>query len=333
MSVSCVPGGILSVRGIIALLLSLAMASGASAQQKTYRIGYLLPTNSQLGAGASAFADEVAKRTGGRIRIEQYPNSTLGGEVEMLDGLKLGSVDFALVSAAALSNMIPEVGVFSIPFLFRDADHAHHVLDSPLGQSYLDKFREKGVVGLAWGENGMRQLTNAKHPIRTPDDLKGLKLRLPQSEVMVAGFKALGAETAAIGFPQLYAALRTGQVDGEENPIATIQSAKFASVQKYLTLSSHVYDPAAILISGESWKEFSEADRAILLAAAKIGAEASRRFAAEAQKNGVEELRKQGMEVVETIDRAAFVAAMQTVRPDYAKKFGTDVLGKIDAVK
>jgi tripartite ATP-independent transporter DctP family solute receptor len=333
MGILAVSGVILLVRGILAVVLSLAVASTAFAQQKTYRIGYLLSTNSQLGAGASAFADEVAKRTGGRIHIEQYPNSTLGGEVEMLDGLKLGSVDFAMISGAALPNVLPEMGVFSIPFLFRDADHAHRVLDSALGQAYLDKLREKGVVGLAWGENGMRQLTNAKHPIRTPDDVKGLKLRLPQSEVMVAGFKALGAETAAIGFPQLFAALQTGQVDGEENPIATILSAKFSSVQKYLTLSSHVYDPAAILVSGESWKEFSEADRAILIAAAKAGAEASRHFAAEAQKNGVEELKKQGMEVVEQIDRAAFVAAMQSVRPEYEKKFGTEVLSKIDAIK
>jgi TRAP-type C4-dicarboxylate transport system substrate-binding protein len=150
---------------------------------------------------------------------------------------------------------------------------------------------------------------------------------------MVAGFKALGAETAAIGFPQLYGALQSGQVDGEENPIATILSAKFSSVQKYLTLSSHVYDPAAIIVSAESWKEFSEADKAVLIAAAKAGAEASRRFAADAQKTGVEELKKQGMEVTEQIDRAAFVAAMQSVRPDYEKKFGTDVLKQIDAAK
>lgn len=320
-------------RGIIALVLSLMLAAGAQAQQKDYRFGYLFAANSQFGAAGQAFADEVAKRSGGRIHIEQFPNATLGGEVEMLDGLKLGTVDFAIISGAALGNVLPEAGVFSIPFLFRDADHAHAVLDSPLGQSYLGKLKDRGMVGLAWGENGMRQLTNAKHPVKTPDDLKGLKLRLPQSEVMVAGFKALGAETAAIGFPQLYAALQTGQVDGEENPIATILSAKFSSVQKYLTLSSHVYDPAAILVSGESWKEFSEADRSILLAAAKVAAEASRRFAADAQKNGVQELKKQGMEVTEQIDRAAFVAAMQSVRPDYEKKFGTEVLSKIDAVK
>lgn len=315
------------------MLLTLCIANAAHAQQKIYRFGYLFAANSQFGVAGQAFADEMAKRTGGRIRIEQYPNAALGGEVEMLDGLKLGTVDFAIISGAALGNVLPEAGVFSIPFLFRDADHAHAVLDSPLGQSYLAKLKDRGMIGLAWGENGMRQLTNAKHPVSTPSDLKGLKLRLPQSEVMVAGFKALGADTAAIGFPQLYGALQSGQVDGQENPIATILSAKFSSVQKYLTLSSHVYDPAAIMVSVESWKEFSESDRAALMAAAKAGAEASRKFAAEAQKNGVAELKNQGMEVVEQIDRAAFVAAMQSVRPDFEKKFGADVLTKIDAIK
>jgi len=315
------------------LLLSLVASSAGQAEQKTYRFGFLFAANSQFGVAAQAFADEVGRRTNGRIHIDPYPNATLGGEVEMLDGLKLGTVDFAIISGAALGNVLPEAGVFSIPFLFRDADHAHAVLDSPLGQSYLAKLKDRGMVGLAWGENGMRQLTNAKHPVKSPDDLKGLKLRLPQSEVMVAGFKALGADTAAIGFPQLYGALQSGRVDGEENPIATILSAKFFSVQKYLTLSSHVYDPAAILVSAESWKEFSEADRAALTAAAKAGADASRKFAAEAQKNGVDQLKKQGMEVVEQIDRAAFVAAMQSVRPDFEKKFGADVLTKIDAIK
>ena len=326
-------GEIVLLRAFATIVLAAFVASGAQAQQKTYRFGHLFAANSQFGAAGQAFAEEMAKRTGGRIHIELYPNAALGGEVEMLDGLKLGTVDFAIISGAALGNILPEAGVFSIPFLFRDADHAHQVLDSPLGQSYLGKLKDRGVIGLAWGENGMRQLTNAKHPIRTPDDVKGLKLRLPQSEVMVAGFKALGADTAAIGFPQLFGALQSGQVDGEENPIATILSAKFSSVQKYLTLSSHVYDPAAILVSAESWKEFSEADRAALVAAAKAGAEASRHFAAEAQRTGVDELKKQGMEVVDHIDRAAFVAAMQSVRPDYEKKFGADVLTKIDTTK
>jgi TRAP-type transport system periplasmic protein len=189
---------------------------------RTLKIGYILSTDSQLGAGAKAFVDELEKRTKGLIKVEQFPNSALGGEVEMLKGVQLGTVDLAFITGAPLPNILPEVGAFNIPFLFRDAAHAHAALDGPLGQDYLQKFRTKDLVALAWGENGMRHITNSKRAVRTAEDLKGLKLRLPQSEVMLAGFKALGADVAPLAFPQLYGALQSGQFDGQENPIATI---------------------------------------------------------------------------------------------------------------
>jgi tripartite ATP-independent transporter DctP family solute receptor len=315
------------------LVLLVAPDRPASAAPKTYRIGYLLSLDSQLGAGAKAFSDEVSKRTGGRIRIEQEPDSNLGGEVDMLKGIQQGTVDIAIITGAALPNLMPEVGVFSIPFLFRDTAHAYAVLDGPIGRSYLEKFSEKGMVALAWGENGLRHITNSKRPIRSPEDLKGLKLRLPQSEVMLDGFKAFGAEVASLPFPQLYGALQTGQFDGQENPIATIRSAKFNQVQKYLSVSGHVYDPALVLVSKDLWGDLSAADKAIFEDAAKLASKASRAYSAEAQKNGVEELRKQGMEVVEQVDRAKFVAALQPVMPDYGKKFGGDVIAAIQNTK
>ena len=165
----------------------------------------------------------------------------------MLKAVRLGTVNLAFITGAPLPNFVPDIGVFNIPFLFRNLAHAHAVLDGPIGQSYLEKFREKGLVALAWGENGMRHITNSKHEIRSPEDLKGLKLRLPQSEVMLIGFKALGADVKPLAFPQLYGALQSGQFDGQENPIATIQSSKFNQVQKYLTLTGHVYDPAILV--------------------------------------------------------------------------------------
>jgi len=305
----------------------------APAQQKSYKIGYILTLDSQLGAGAKTFADEVAKRTGGRIHIEQEPDSALGGEMEMLKGIQQGTVDIAFITGAPLPNILPEAGVFNVPFIFRDTAHAYAVLDGPIGKSYLDKFKEKDMVALAWGENGWRQITNSKRPLKGPEDLKGLKLRLPQSDVMLTGFKALGAEVASLPFPQLYGALQSGQFDGQENPIATILSAKFSQVQKYLTISGHVYDPAVVVVSKDVWGEISEADKAIFLEAAKAGAKASRAFAAEAQKNGVEALKKQGMEVIDQVDRAKFVAALQGVMPDYAKKFGPEVMAAIQNTK
>ncbi len=315
------------------VVLALALAAPAQAQQKSYKIGYILSLDSQLGAGAKAFADDVAKRSGGKIRIEQAPNAALGGEVDMLKGMQQGTVDMAFITGAPLPAIVPDVGVLNIPFLFRDTAHAYAVLDGPIGKGYLEKFKAKDMMALAWGENGFRHITNSKRPVRTPDDLKGIRLRLPQSEVMLAGFKAFGADVGPLPFPQVYGALQSGQFDGQENPIATILSSKFAQVQKYLTLSGHVYDPAVILVSKNVWDGLSEADKAIFLEAAKQGATASRAYAAEAQKNGVDLLKKQGMEVVERIDRAKFTAAVQPVMPEYAKMFGAEVIAAIENTK
>jgi tripartite ATP-independent transporter DctP family solute receptor len=309
---------------------ALSWSSAAQAQSsRTLKIGYLLSKESQLGAGATTFADEVSKRTGGRITLEQYPNAALGGEVEMMKALQLGTLDLAFITGAPLPNQVPEVGVFNIPFIFKNVEHAHAALDGAIGQAYLEKFKAKDMVALAWGENGMRHLTNSKRDIRTPEDLKGLKLRLPQSEVMLIGFKALGADPAPLPFPQLFGALQSGQFDGQENPIATIQSAKFEQVQKYLTLSGHVYDPAVFLASIDVFEELSDEDKKAFAEAAKLGAQASRKFAADAQAKGVAALSQAGMKVTEGIDSKAFAAAMASAMPEYQKRFGAEVIDQI----
>jgi len=296
---------------------------------RTLKISYILSKDSQLGAGAKAFAEEVAKRSGGRLAVEQYPNAALGGEVEMLKALQLGTLDLAFITGAPLPTVVPEVGAFNIPLIFRDVEHAHAVLDGPIGQDYLRKFDSKDLVALAWGENGMRHLTNSKREIRTPEDLKGLKLRLPQSEVMLIGFKALGADPALLPFPQVFGALQSGQFDGQENPIATIMSAKFAQVQKYLTLSGHVYDPAVFLASPDMFNELPDEDRKILTEAARAGAQASRKYAAEAQEKGVAALRQAGMTVTTEVNRALFSKAMVSAIPDYEKRFGAEIIQRI----
>ena len=296
---------------------------------KSLKLGYILSTDSQLGAGGTIFADEIAKRTQGRYRIEQYPNSALGGELEMLKAVQLGTVDLAFITGAPLPNLMPDIGVFNIPFLFRDVAHAHAVLDGPIGQSYLAKFREKGLIALAWGENGMRHITNSKHEIRSPEDLKGLKLRLPQSDVMLAGFKALGADVKPLAFPQLYGALQSGQFDGQENPIATIQSSKFNQVQKYLTLTGHVYDPAILFMSIDVFDELSDDDNRSFKAAAKLAGDASRQFAAAAEAKGVTELAQAGMQVIKDVDRSKFAAEMASATPDFDRRFGSGLISKI----
>lgn len=320
---------LLRAAGAAVLLLTAASLSHADAA-RVIKLGYILAPHSQLGAGAEVFAAEVEKRTQGRYRIDQYPDSALGGEVEMMKGIQLGTVDMAFITGAPMPNFVPEVGVFGIPFLIQNAQHAHRVLDGPLGQDLLRKFEAQNIVALAWGENGMRHITNSRNPIRVPADLKGLKLRVPQNDVMVAGFDALGADTHPLAFPEVYGALQTGRFDGQENPIATIIASKFYQVQKYLTLSGHIYDPAAFLMSKDLYDELSPADRQAFVAAAQLGGLASRKFAAEAEANGVAFLRQQGMEVVTDIDKAKFADAIASAMPAFENRFGRDV---IDAIR
>jgi TRAP-type transport system periplasmic protein len=313
----------------LATALGIGCASPAAAATKILKFGYILSPDSQLGQGEKVFAAEVAARTGGRYVIEDYPNAMLGGEVAMMNDVQLGALDLAFITGAPLPKILPEAGVFNIPFLFRNVDEARAVLDGPIGKDYLRKFDRLGLNALAWGENGMRHLTNSKKPIRTPDDLAGLKMRLPQSDVMTAGFKALGADVQQIPFPQVYGALRSGSVDAQENPIATILSAKFYEVQTHLTLTGHVYDPAVIMMSKDAFDALSDADKQAFKEAAELAAMESRKVASEKERTGVAALKADGMSVIETIDKEAFAKRASTASVSFEKEFGQDTIERI----
>ena len=275
------------------------------------------------------FAAEVVKRTAGRFTLQQFPDSTLGGDVELLKGVQLGSIDLAFVTGMGLPGILPAAGVLNIPFLFRNNAHAHAVIDGPIGQSFREQFAAKDLIMLAWGENGLRHLTNARRPIVTPTDLTGLKLRVPQSEVLLEGFHALGVDAAPLPFPLLFEALRAGKFDGQENPIATIVAAKFDQVQKFLTLSGHAYDPAVLVMAPDVFEELPAEDKANFIEAAKLGGKTSREFAAKAETDGVAALRQAGMTVQTEIDRSSFAAAMAGANPAYQKSFGLEIIEQI----
>jgi tripartite ATP-independent transporter DctP family solute receptor len=308
---------------------TLRRAKAAAPAARTLRIGYLLSNASQMGAAAKAMADEVAHRTDGRIQLQQFADGALGGEVEMVKGVQLGSIDLAIVGAAPLVSVLPAFGIFAIPFLFNSAEQARAVLDGPIGEAYRAQMSTKDLVALAWGEYGMRHVTNSKRPIVSPDDLKGLKLRLPQNPIMLLGFRTLGADPKPLPLPQLHDALQAGLFDGQENPIATIRAAKLAEVQKFLTLSAHVYESLGIVMSPDVNDDLSPEDRTIIMEAAKIGAKASRTFASESETSGVEALKQAGMQVQASIDRAQFVAALAPADPEFEKMFGKDHISDI----
>lgn len=308
-------------------------AGHAMAAPKEVKLGYALAVNSHYGAAAKAWADSVEKSTNGAFAIKHFPSSALGGERELIEGLQLGTVEAAIVSTGALSNFVSDVGIVDIPFLFRDTQHARAVLDGKFGQDLLAKFQQRGLVALAWGEQGFRHLTNNKVSVQNVADLKGLKIRVTENPVHITAFRTLGAAPTPMSWPEVISALQQGTIDGQENPISVLTSSKLWEVQKHLTLTSHVYAPVVLVLSPSFWGSLTDAQKAAFTEGAKAGAQASRTFVDDVEAKGVEMAKSNGMQVVESVDAAAFRAALEPAYKQYAKKFGQQTLDAIANVK
>ena len=318
------------------LILALAAASlfiaAPAHADKTLKMAYALSTSSHYGAGGEAFAKSIEAGTGGAFKIQQFPNSALGGEREVIEGLQLGTIDLAIVSTGATLNFVPKTGVFDIPFLFRDLAHARKVLDGDIGQKMLAEFPKRGLIALAWGEQGFRELTNNVRPVATPADIKGLKIRTTENPIHIAAFRKLGVLATPMAWPEVATALQQGTIDGQENPMSVIVSAKLPQLQKYLSLTSHVYGPALILVSPSVYDGLSAADKAKFKTAGQQAALAMRGYVDAVEKSGIEEVKKQGMQV-NTVDHVAFVKAVEPVYPQYYKQFGKDLVESIRNTK
>jgi tripartite ATP-independent transporter DctP family solute receptor len=316
---------------LAALAVASCLAAPAGAQT-VLKIGYTPAKDSHYWVGSVAFCDEVEKGTQGRYKCQQFPSSALGGEREQIEAVQLGTQDLTNVSTGALGNFVPETKIVDIPFLFRDYDHARKVMDGPIGQDILKKMPAKGLIGLAWTENGFRHMTNNKRPIVTAADAAGLKVRTMENKVHMEGYKSFGLLPTPMAFPELFTALQQGTVDGQENPIPVILSSKFAQVQKYLSLTGHVYSPAVILLSPMVWNKLSDADKKVFVAAAQVGAIAQRKKVNEDEANGIAQLRKDGMQVIEKVDGESFRKAVAPAYAAFAKEFGADKIAAIQAV-
>jgi tripartite ATP-independent transporter DctP family solute receptor len=316
------------------LALSAAgMLAAAPAMAATkLKMAYALSTSSHYGAGAEAFAKTIESSTKGEFTIEQFPNSALGGEREVIEGLQLGTIDLAIVSTGATLNFVPETGVFDIPFLFRDLAHARKVLDGPIGQKMLDAFPKRGLIALAWGEQGFRHLTNNVRPVTKPEDAKGLKIRTTENPIHIAAFRQLGVLATPMAWPEVATALQQGTIDGQENPLSVIVSAKLPQLQKYLSLTAHVYGPALVLMSPSVYEGLSDADKEKFKQAGHESAMAMRKYVDDIEQSGVESVKKDGMQVNQ-VDHDAFVKAVEPVYPQYYKQFGQELVDSIRNTK
>jgi TRAP-type transport system periplasmic protein len=312
-----------------AALACAALPAVPAAAQTTLKMNIPLARDSSYGVAVDTFAREIEKRTNGRYRIQNFYSAALGSERDSIEALQLGTLDLTMTSTGPVPNFVPEVAIFDIPFLFRDYAQARAVLDGPIGQQMLTKFEPKGIEALAWGENGFRNMTNNRHPIRTPEDLKGLKMRTMENPIHIEAYRALGILPTPMAFTEVFTALQQGTVDGQENPLSVIMSAKLYQVQKYLTLTGHVYSPALILMSKAKWDELSVTDRQAFHQAAVDAVKVNRARIDEDEKKAVAELRAHGMQVVEHVDKAAFQAALAPTFVDFGRKFGQANIDRI----
>jgi TRAP-type transport system periplasmic protein len=311
-----------------ALGLAAGVMAGASAQT-TMKISISIAQNSHQGIAIDTFGKEVEKRTNGRYKIQSFYSGSLGGERESIEAVQLGTQELTFSSTGPVPNFVPEARILDIPFLFRDKAHARAVLDGPIGQELLAKFEPKGFKALAWGENGVRHMTNSKRSVNSPDDLKGLKMRTMENPVHVAAYKGLGIVTTPMAFPEVFTALQQGTVDGQENPLSVIMASKFDQVQKHLSLTGHVYSPGIFLMSKAAFDKLSAADKQAFIDAAKEGVKANRARVDQDDAQGVSELRSKGMTVIENVDKAKFVATLAPINAEFEKQFGKANIDRI----
>lgn len=288
----------------LAITLSVALATVAGGiahaqdiKPRMIRFGYGLNEDSNQGRAVKLFAQEVEKNSGGKMRIRAVGAAALGSDVQMQQALIGGAQEMMVGSTATLVGITKEMAIWDTPFLFNNAQEADVVLDGPTGQKVMDKLQEKGLVGLVYWENGFRNLTNNKRAVAKLEDLDGIKLRVMQNNVFIDSFKTLGANAVPLPFSELFTALETKTVDGQENPYNTILSSKFYEVQKFLTVTNHVYSPWIVTVSKKYWDQLSKDEQKVLMDAAKVSRDFERKDTRAEADKALAELKTKGMTI------------------------------------
>jgi TRAP-type transport system periplasmic protein len=321
---------LLSCTVVSLLAASWAQPQAAVAQDikpRLIRMGYGLNENSNQGRAVKVFADAMEKNSGGKMKVRAVGAAALGSDVQMQQALIGGAQEMMVGSTATLIGITKEMALWDTPFLFSNTREADAILDGPVGQKVMDKLQEKGLVGLVYWENGFRNLTNTKRPVARMEDLDGIKLRVMQNNVYLESFKILGANAVPMPFSELFTALETKAVDGQENPYNTILSSKFFEVQKFLSITNHVYSPWIVLVSKKWWDGLSADEKKVMLDAAKASRDFERKDTREEAARALSELKAKGMQIneVSTIETSRMRNKLTRVNATLAANVGMDL--------
>ncbi|WP_459616710.1 TRAP transporter substrate-binding protein [Bordetella sp. 2513F-2] len=304
-----------------------ATAHAADIQSRTLKFSHVQPADSHMGLGVKMFAEAVAKKSGNKIKVRDFAGGTLGGDLQTLSALQGGTIDLTTLPPSLMVGLDPAYGVFDLPFLFDNFNEADKVLDGAMGRKFLEN-APNGLVGLAYWDHGFRNVSNSKHAITRPEDFQGLKLRVVQTPLMVESFKALGANPIPLSFTELFTAMETKAVDGQDNPIVAFETNKFQEVQGYLSQTRHVYNPLIVLISEKTWNKLSDDEKQIIASAAEEVRTEQRRVSRAMEQKSIEQIKAQGVTVSEISpqERARMRELTQPVAERLAKDIGPDVV-------
>ena len=316
----------------LAVASALAFAVGTAQAQTVYRFASESPRSDTQSIAAERMAEVLKQKSGGKLDLKIFADSQLGTFQAAIAGVRGGTIDMAVSGSGNFTGLVPLIGILDLPYLFAGTDHAYKVLDGPVGQSLLAKLEPLGMKGLAFWDNGWRQMTNSKHPIKAPSDVKGLKMRTTGSPAHIEAFKELGANPVPMPIAELYTALEMKTVDAQEHPIGVFYSSKFYEVQKHVSLTYHAYSALILVMNKAKFDGLSPELQKAVLEAAHEGAQYQRKLNNENIAKISADLKSKGIAVVDKVDNGPFTDATKNVKATFVAKFGgADVIKAIDA--
>jgi tripartite ATP-independent transporter DctP family solute receptor len=308
----------------------------AQFQDRTIKFTNGVNEDHPVGVGVKKMQEVLAAKTGGKLKIAAFWGGSAGGDLPATQALRAGTQEMVCTSSSPLVGIVKELGVFDLPFLFANEKEADAVLDGPAGAYFNKKLEEAGLVNLAYWENGFRNLTNSRKPVAKVEDFDGIKLRVMQNNIFLDTFRTLGTNAVPMAFGEVFTALETKTIDGQENPFVTIETSKFNEVQKYLSVTRHAYTPFLVLYSKKLWDQLSPQEQAVLREAAMEGQKVQRAANRELNAKSLASLKSKGMQVneISAAEQSRIVAKVQPVYQKNSAGIGPEAIKVVqDALK
>ena len=317
----------------VMIAAGLLVAGAAQAQERVVRASLVLPKEHALGIGLNTLAQCVQLKSGGKLKLQPFFDGSLGNDAAALQQLRSGTLEILVTATSYMATVLPSAGIFDLPFLFANEREADAALDGKTGELLSQKLTTVGLVSVAYWENGFRNMTNSKKPIEKMEDLHGLKMRALPNPVMLATFKALGGFAIPMPFTELYSALETKAVDGQENPVNIVEGSKMYEVQKYLSITRHVYNPAVVVYSKRLFDQLSPEEQAVFRDCGASSSKEQRRVSREQAAGAMERLKTKGMLVNVVSDReiARMREATLSVHEAQASVLGSEMRDALKA--